>query len=311
MTNTIKLNEEQINLIIEKYQTFIIPSNNDYTLFRAKIKTNTLSIYATGKLLIQGASTNLLYKEICEFLNIPFENYDLENVEESVYVPTYGESIIGNDEVGTGDFFGPIVVCSCFVSGDEILKAKQLGVKDSKQLNDDKIRVLGKTLIKEFKHEITLISPSKYNEITKKEYNMNEIKAVLHNNCFNKILSKNYKYDKIVLDDFCGEDKYYTYLKNNKNVVKGIIFEEKAENKYVSVAIASIIARYYFLEYMDKLSNESGYKLLKGASKTVDELASRIIKEKGENFLTNIAKMNFKNLYKAKRIINEKNKNFF
>ena len=48
--------------------------------------------------------------------------------------------------------------------------------------------------------------------------------------------------------------------------MKNIIFETKAENKYLSVACSSIIARYYFLKEIEKLSEISGYNILKGAS---------------------------------------------
>ena len=82
-----------------------------------------------------------------------------------------------------------------------------------------------------------------------------------------------------------------------------IRFTTKAESKFASVAIASIIARYAFLKHFDIISNESGYKLLKGAGRKVDELAAKILKEKGEIFLTQYAKMNFKTLGKAKKLL--------
>ena len=99
-------------------------------------------------------------------------------------------------------------------------------------------------------------------------------------------------------------DKYYEYLSKSKNVITNIIFETKAENKYLSVATASIIARYFFLKEIEKISKESGFEIQKGASNKVDIQASQIIKEKGTNYLSQIAKLNFKNFDKAKKILN-------
>ena len=56
-------------------------------------------------------------------------------------------SIIGSDEVGTGDYFGPITVCATYVNSDQIGLLKELGVQDSKNLNDDKISAIAKQII--------------------------------------------------------------------------------------------------------------------------------------------------------------------
>ena len=73
-----------------------------------------------------------------------------------------------------------------------------------------------------------------------------------------------------------------------------------------SVAVASIIARYAFLQFFDNLIDESGYDLPKGAGKKVDILTAQIIEEKGEKFLYSIAKVNFKTVDKAKDILSNK-----
>lgn len=43
-------------------------------------------------------------------------------------------SIVGSDEVGTGDFFGPMTVVAVYVDAKQIPLLKELGVKDSKKL---------------------------------------------------------------------------------------------------------------------------------------------------------------------------------
>ena len=299
------LTQEQINILIDHYSQFEIFTTNNYTLFRAKIKYSTLTIYSTSKCLIQGNDASYLYNEICDLLHLQNKVEIKENEENNEEIELFKTSI-GNDEVGTGDFFGPIVVCSACVNEDNYLIVKRLKVKDSKAINDKMIKEIAPILIENIPYTVTILQNEKYNEYIKlKDMNLNRIKAILHNNVMNKFYSKYPEYNdiQIILDDFCTEEKYFEYLSKSKNVIRNIHFETKAENKYLAVACASIIARYYFLREMDKLSDIMGFELLKGASKDVDMQTAEIIKSKGTFILNKIAKLNFKNYAKANKIL--------
>jgi ribonuclease HIII len=143
----------------------------------------------------------------------------------------------------------------------------------------------------------------KFNEMTRKGYNMNKIKAYLHNSAIIQLHKKINQRPLVIVDQFAESNLYFKYLSNEKDVFKNITFETKAESKFASVAVASIIARYAFLQYFDNLIEESGYQLPKGASNKVDQITAKIIKEKGENYLNKIAKTNFQTLQKAKELI--------
>lgn len=307
MTYTLIINEPQINKLIDMYKDYELPVNNNYTLFRAKIKSTALTIYKTKKILIQGNNCTDLYKEIC--INIGIEYEDKAN-NDNIYAPVIiGKNYIGTDEVGCGDYFGGIVVCASMVPNDKILELTKLGIKDSKQINDDKIMELGQYLIKNIKHTVILLNNEKYNKIiTEPDINLNKIKAILHNKVINNFLTKypNCKYDDIIIDGFCEEKKYFEYLENKKDLCKNVKLIQKAESKYISVAASSIIARYYFLKHINELSLKYGYELIKGASYKVDNLIHKIIKEKGIDYLYNFSKINFKNTSKGKKL-NETN----
>lgn len=299
MTYTLVINELQIKKLINKYQDYQVSDNNNYTLFRAKIKSSTLTIFSTHKLLIQGNNCYPLYEEICECLNIKAEH---ENKKEKIETVSIGQNIIGTDEVGCGDYFGGIVVCASYVPNDKILELTKLGIKDSKQIDDKKILELGKYLINNIEHNVLLLNNEKYNKIiTDPNMNLNIVKAILHNKVINTFLKKypDVKYDNIIIDGFCTQEKYEEYLTNKKDVIKNVTLVQKAENKYISVAVSSIIARYYFLKHIDDLSNKYGYVLLKGASNKVDSLIKKIVKEKGIDYLYNFSKINFKNTKKG------------
>ena len=209
-------------------------------------------------------------------------------------------SSIGSDEVGTGDYFGPIVVTASYVSKNDISLLEELGVKDSKKLTDEKIIKIAPTLIEKIPHYTFLINNVEYNNYQKNGYNMNKIKCILHNRAILGLLKKdNYIYDKVVMDQFTPQKNYFNYLKDiNENVFRNITFTVRAEDKCLSVACSSIISRYIFLKEMDKLSNEYKIIIPLGASFVADDTGKELVEKYGKDILYKVAKFNFKNTQK-------------
>lgn len=295
MSYTLNLNNSQSDLIIKKYQDYSIKHTNNYTLFRAKYKGATITLYKTLTLLVQGSKAANVYKEICDTLDI---NVAIE--EKNTEVPI-NLRVIGTDEVGTGDFFGPIIVAGAFVDKDKIIPVMKLGVKDSKDLDDNKIKEIAAELIKIIPFQIVSLDNMKYNYLTQVlNYNMNKIKALLHNDVILKLTQKVQDYDAVIIDAFTTKEKYLDYIDDQKTKMLNVELVEKAESKYLSIACASILARNAFLKQMDKLSDEIGFELPKGASNKVDLAIAKILKEQSESILTKCAKTNFKNLDKVK-----------
>ena len=176
-----------------------------------------------------------------------------------------------------------------------------LGVRDSKKITDEKIMAIAPTLIKEFPHVTYILTPSDYNRLG--ITNMNKVKAILHNKVLFALKSKNYNYDKIVVDQFCFPTKYYEHIKETPSKVTNITFTTHAEDKCLSVAVSSIISRYIFIKEFAKISENVGMLLPKGASTLVDEKGVEIVKKYGFDKLKEIAKLNFKNTTKNKDLI--------
>lgn len=306
MSYTIKLSNDQICTIIDKYESVSLPHTNNYTTFRAKINSSTITIFKTGNVLIQGTDEKDTYNELCAFLNIT-PSHDLDNktlldsnndIISNININEL-KSVIGTDEVGTGDFFGSVIVVGCFVPTSQISYLNRLGIKDSKELSDEKILNIAPKLMEKFIYTYSELDNIHYNYLVfKLGYNMNQIKAVMHNSVINSMKTKVKEYDKIVVDAFTNSTNYFNYLTKEKLVSKDISLEEKAENKYVAVACASIIARYLFLKSMDKLSEKIGLDIPKGAGKPVDIFLVKYIQEYGNKDLKYIAKLNFKNYKK-------------
>lgn len=279
-----------------------------YAVFQADEADTIVTLYESGKVVFQGISADIdaaIWDEKEASLNNGKRAIDLtkdktkedkKSIDKTDY---YFISSIGSDEVGTGDYFGPVIVASSFVKKSDISFLENLGVRDSKKITDDKIKKIAPEIIKRIPHVIVILNNSDYNKNYSSDVNMNKIKAVLHNKALSTLINKdNYNYDMIVIDQFVNKFKYYDYLKGNTNVLRGITFTTKAEDKCLSVACASIISRYLFLREMDKLSDALGITLPKGAGPQVDLVGREIVSKYGIDKLKDIAKFNFKNTSK-------------
>lgn len=212
------------------------------------------------------------------------------------YSKYYNCSSIGSDEVGTGDYFGPIVVTSSYVSKDDIPFLEELGIRDSKKLDDDKILKIAPQVVKKIKYKSIILNNSEYNQKYGIGYNINKLKAIMHNKVlWQMVHDEDLEYDYIIVDEFAREQRYYEYINESPNVQRGITFMTKAEDKNLAVACASVISRYIFLKEFDKLSDSLHIPLPKGAGPQVDKIGEEVVETYGEDKLREVAKLNFKN----------------
>ena len=316
MTITLKVSENTKQKMIEYFEDKKRPKTPDYAIFQADEADTVVTLYNSGKAVFQGRSADIdanMWKEMERHLN-PTKKVEMTNsedkkkkekVKEFVDPKIYYANTIGSDEVGTGDYFGPIVVCATYVTKDDIPFLEELGVKDSKKLTDDKILEIVPKIIKKIPYECIILNNKDYNENYNTDMNMNKVKAILHNKVLGKMITK-YQADYIVVDQFANPYVYYNYLKDT-NYVKNITFITKAEDKCLSVACASLISRFVFLKEFDKLGEKLGVFLIKGASDKVDELGLRIVNKYGVDKLKEIAKLNFKNTEKIKQLKESQN----
>ena len=313
-TIVFKLSDNLKNEVIDFYQDRATLKKPPYSVFQVKEFDCVTTLYESGKIMFQGMSADIeasfwiereriknnrnVSEEIAKDIKKKEDKNKELNDTRFKYIST-----MGSDEVGTGDYFGPIVVTASYVDIKDKFKVEELGVRDSKKLNDDKIMKIAPKLIKEIPHVTFILTDKEYNE--KGLTNMNQIKAILHNKVLYNLTQKdNYDYKHIVVDQFVYPQKYFEHIKNVTNKVTNITFTTHAEDKCLSVAVSSIISRYIFLTKMDEMSKELGFNLLKGASEAVDDQAVLIVKKYGFDKLKDIAKLNFKNTKKIKYKLN-------
>lgn len=292
-----KMGKDDLQNLIKALTSQQVNNNNPYVTFAAKVKGVTVLVYTSGKVVFQGANAETIAEQF---------GYQSANQSTSDTVSGQNMPLIGSDEVGNGSYFGGLAVVASFVTPDDHALLKKLGVDDSKNLTDSKIRQIAPILENNIKHKALLLSPQKYNQVVGKGkmHNAVSVKVALHNQAIYLLLQDGVKSKKIVIDAFTSRQNYQKYLKNETNqFANPLTLEEKAEGKYLAVAVSSIIARNLFLKNLDKLSQEVQYKLPSGAGSQSDKVASQILAAYGMSGLEHTAKLHFANTQKAQALL--------
>ena len=314
MTIVFKISDNTKEKMIEYYEDKKREKTPPYAIFQAEEGGTIITLYESSKVMFQGISADIdanMWRDLEAHLNngkgpIEQEKKEKEKKDEKELYEErkkyYYINSIGSDEVGTGDYFGPIIVTAAYVGKDDIEFLEELGVRDSKKLTDIKILDVVPKIIKRIPYETVIYTNEEYNN--NPEINMNKIKAILHNKALLSLMKKNnFNYDKVVVDQFCYPRNYFGYLKESNNVFRKIDFTTKAEDKCLSVACGSLISRYVFIKEMEKISKSIGKTIPKGAGIVVDEFGKELVNKYGKDILKKIAKLNFKN---TEKIINSK-----
>lgn len=295
---TIKITKETLNNLITSYKEEIINENIGYILYVIKTEDNYIyTIYDNNKrnyykMTIQGEDP--MSKAIIYSMDEQIKpKKEVINKESPYFIDV--DKQIGSDEVGTGDFLAPIVVCACFVDHDTMELINKYNINDSKKLSDEKILKIIPLIINKVHYSSQLIENDRYSDAIKKGFNMNKIKAILHNHCLFELHQKFPYVKNIYVDKFCEESNYFEYLNNTKKVEKDIVFKEKGETYFPSVALASCIARFLFLKNMEYKNKKYSCTIPLGAGENVNTFSKKFIKKYGYEEFLKIAKANFKN----------------
>lgn len=284
-----KTKEKMIKYYEDKKRDKVIP----YVIFQAQDGDTVITMYESGKIMFQGTTADVDSSMWLEMDGQSKKDSPEVKEKEKKY---YYCSSIGSDEVGTGDYFGPIVVTASFVKNEDIPYLEELGIKDSKKLIDEKILDIAPKVAKKISYKSLILSNQEYNEKHGSNNNMNKIKAIMHNKVLYQMVQETKeKYEYIIVDEFARENRYYDYIKDMKEIQRGITFMTKAEDKNLAVACSSVISRYIFLKEFDKLSDSLHIPLPKGAGANVDIIGEEIVDKYGQDKLKEVAKLNFAN----------------
>ena len=231
----------ELKNLINKNKIEKSPVTNDYESLRVKNGKISLILYKTGKIVYtDNESSRKLLNTILE--------------RDEVY-----DYILGSDETGKGEWYGPLVVVATALTPEEIIELRLLGVKDSKTIKKPQIIKLAKKIIEmDFKWQSIILKPRTYNNL----YNqfkiegksLNDIMAWAHSKVIQQILAViKYRKAKVIIDKFDYKKTDYRLKSVDQTGLK--IIQMTGGESEIPVATASIIAKYLFEKTVDELND--------------------------------------------------------
>lgn len=287
-TVSLKLTKEEsdrLKGILSKEDWVEDNTNNEYVSLRMRSKKNSVcNLYTSMKVVFQGND---------DFTSLVNSIKGNENIDIQAH--------LGVDEVGKGDYFGPLVVVSCFVDADFVKKYSILGIGDSKRFSDSSIRNMYKQLKAYPYYYASIIKPDEYNKLNKELKNVAILLAKQHSKVIEMGLGdlkkKGIECKRVVIDQFSSKkSRVVDELGPLGKSIEFIQFH-KGESD-VAVATASVIARGIFLEQIDEMSDKYYFKFPKGASNVISS-AKEFVKKHGTKELEKVAKTSFKTTKKV------------
>lgn len=201
------------------------------------------------------------------------------------------ENLIGIDESGKGDYFGPLVVAAVQTTEATIPLLKKMGVADSKTLTDTRILELEPQIKALCEHNVLTMGNHSYNTIYKNMQNLNHILAWAHARVIENMLEK-VDCRHALSDQFGNKSLIQTHLFGRGKQIT--LYQRHHAESNIAVAAASILARASYLDRLDRLKKEYGMEFPKGCSKKTKIAAHYFVSQIGEKNLENVAKLHFK-----------------
>ena len=145
--------------------------------------------------------------------------------------------ILGIDEAGRGSVLGPMVIAGVIVPEKMEKVLERMGVKDSKRLTANRRTILSRKLKKMFDYEIVVITAREIDDMRAEGINLNDIEK----NAMRDLIIK-LNPEKAIVD--AVDVKAERFQKNLcESTGVNVVAEHKADDKYIEVSAASIIAK--------------------------------------------------------------------
>jgi len=256
----VHLTKEQLNAFESKLELFAVKEGPKNIGEKATFRYN-------GSIII-------LYQKGTVYSPKSHINFEQSLLEVITEIPSYTnfELMIGQDEVGKGEIFGPMVVSSVALNQNQIIKLQIEGIRDSKDVDKKDIEKLADVIKKNSvvwrtKHAGTEIFNEKYEEFKNEDKTINDFLAWMHSIALEELLKE---LDKkkvgnqkllLIIDEFDRIKTDERIAKKIKDRRIEIIQTPKAELSSIAVAAASIIAKNRRNELLEEIQNEIGFEL--------------------------------------------------
>lgn len=257
-----------------------------HAAWSAKGQEVNVTLYKSGKLVVQGKGLEVFTGRFLADAKPTAGS----GKDEGGAIPLRGPTA-GSDESGKGDYFGPLVVAAAFVRPEDLELLGELGVRDSKQATDDRVRKVEGTLQERLVHAVRVLEPQAYNVAYAKTGNLNVLLGRLHAEVLDDVLGQVGEGSFFLVVDRFGNPKLVLDHLSPEAKRHGFTMPVRGES-HPAVAAASFLARAAFLRSFDELRNDAGGELYLGASDPrIVPLARRL---KQEGWLDRFAKLHFK-----------------
>lgn len=267
----------------------------DHAWWNARGPDVVVTWYRSGKLVVQGQAAESF---VTRFLDRGAEKKGGESTEAPTSSLRHAE--IGSDESGKGDYFGPLTVAAALVDPETESKIRALGVQDSKAVTDGLVQRAEGAIADLAPHAVRVLLPEAYNAAYAEEGNLNRLLGRLHAEVITEVVEQAPAGRlRIVVDRF-GDPQHVRRHLGPDVARHAFVMPTKAES-HPAVAAASFLARAAFLRGFEELKGLAGGELYRGASdRRILPLARRMLREGGEAWLGQFAKLHFKTTERAR-----------
>lgn len=262
---------------------------HEYAFWRASGHGVHIIFYTKGTILIQGneeAKTrwnDWISREFGAATQAP-------SSAKSSSVNTDAElswPVLGLDESGKGDYFGPLVLAAVMLSDASAKELAALGVADSKTLTDSTIANLVADVERRGMVRTRLIEPTEYNELYARYGNLNLLMVEEYTRLISEFAGSGVA--QVILDRFSSSDAQNAVIR--KKSPAPILITAKGE-RFIPVAAASVIARFYYVKWMKDTAEKTGIPIKMGSGSGMKSLFDRMRTENPGLFPT-LAKTHF------------------
>jgi ribonuclease HIII len=236
------------------------PTTNQYELLRIKDGEIDIVVYKTGKLVHNNSTAS---KEIVNFILTRERSFDY---------------LLGSDEVGKGEWYGPLVTTAVALVPEDIIRFREIGVRDSKTLSKKELEKLaGQIIGSSTIHKSVILMPEVYNEryreFEKEGKSLNDLLAWSHAAAIKDVLgivSTTSQKIKIIIDKFDVEKTDLRLERANIKQPNVEIIQSSKGDTEIPVSVASILAKHEFEERVDQLCKQINIDLRNSSPEEID-----------------------------------------
>ena len=269
---SIQPDTSNFDLLLKSFSTHdkfsALTLTNEYELLRGKFCDELVVFYSSHKIVFPASG------QVAEFINQVLNSQIIQSTASvqspSEYLPlTPGVLIIGQDETGKGEMFGPMIVVSLVANQQQLRLLEYWKVRDSKKTSSREREKITKLLVEHnFVYDKVIIRCERFNsmfdEFKDEDKNLNHMLAWAHAKACENILKKlkelKIPFDMInvIIDQF-DQLKAEERLKKLQSPKIQFFQRPKADATSLVVAAASNIAKVLYDQEMMTLKESYGF----------------------------------------------------